>query len=78
MCLRFLIPKGQLIAYEIFKILLNTDGGRTIVSDNVVLTPFEIFGHLVFVTLDYEGQSRDRGTCGQLAADGQSQDPKKK
>lgn len=53
----FSIPKGQLIAYEIFKILLNTDGGRTI-SDNVVLTPFEIFGHLVFVTLDYEGQSR--------------------
>lgn len=51
LCFFFLIPKGQLIAYEIFKILLNTDGGKTIVTDNVLLAPFEIFARPFFVTL---------------------------
>lgn len=44
-----------MIVYEIFKILLNIDGGRIIVLDNVVFIFFEIFGYLVFVILDYEG-----------------------
>ena len=49
------------MAYEIFKILLNTDGDGTFVRDNGRRASFEMNGHLLIVTLHYGGHSGGMG-----------------